>query len=111
MKPTPGWLKPGDVVELGIDKLGTQKHKIVAFKARALTHVRGGAAGRSPAHRDPHGIAKRVRLQPDGPASRRRSVASAPLYSRHRPSTMSAMTPSRTRRVRQRPRRGRAPPR
>lgn len=35
MKPAPGWLKPGDVVELGIDKLGTQKHKIVAFKARS----------------------------------------------------------------------------
>jgi 2,4-didehydro-3-deoxy-L-rhamnonate hydrolase len=34
MKPTPGWLKPGDVVELGIDKLGTQKHKIVAYKAK-----------------------------------------------------------------------------
>ncbi len=33
MKP-PKWLQPGDVVELGIDGLGTQKHRIVAFKAR-----------------------------------------------------------------------------
>ena len=33
MKP-PKWLQPGDVVELGIDGLGTQKHGIVAYKAR-----------------------------------------------------------------------------
>ena len=33
MKP-PVWLKPGDVVELGIDGLGTQKQKVVAYKAR-----------------------------------------------------------------------------
>jgi len=31
MKP-PVWLKAGDVVELGIDKLGSQKQKIVPFK-------------------------------------------------------------------------------
>ena len=32
MKPEPGWLKAGDVVELGIDGLGTQRQKIVPFK-------------------------------------------------------------------------------
>ena len=30
--PEPGWLKPGDVVELGIDGLGKQKQKVVKFK-------------------------------------------------------------------------------
>jgi 2-keto-4-pentenoate hydratase/2-oxohepta-3-ene-1,7-dioic acid hydratase in catechol pathway len=34
MKPTPQFLKAGDVVELGIDGLGTQTQKVVAFKAR-----------------------------------------------------------------------------
>ena len=33
MKPVPVYLKAGDVVELGIDGLGTQKQKIVPFKA------------------------------------------------------------------------------
>ena len=33
MKP-PKWLQVGDVVELGIDGLGTQKQKVVAYKAR-----------------------------------------------------------------------------
>ena len=33
MKP-PQWLQAGDVVELGIDGLGTQKQKVVAYKAR-----------------------------------------------------------------------------
>jgi 2-keto-4-pentenoate hydratase/2-oxohepta-3-ene-1,7-dioic acid hydratase in catechol pathway len=33
MKP-PQWLQVGDVVELGIDGLGTQKQKVVAYKAR-----------------------------------------------------------------------------
>ena len=33
MKPTPVYLKAGDVVELGIDGLGTQSQKIVPFKA------------------------------------------------------------------------------
>ena len=33
MKP-PKWLQPGDVVELGIDGRGTQKQKVVAYKAR-----------------------------------------------------------------------------
>ncbi len=32
MKPTPQFLKAGDVVTLGIDGLGEQKQKIVAFK-------------------------------------------------------------------------------
>ena len=34
MKPTPQFLKAGDTVELGIDGLGTQMQKVVAFKAR-----------------------------------------------------------------------------
>jgi 2-keto-4-pentenoate hydratase/2-oxohepta-3-ene-1,7-dioic acid hydratase in catechol pathway len=29
MKPSPQYLKPGDVVELGIDRLGTQRQSIV----------------------------------------------------------------------------------
>jgi len=33
-KPEPQYLKAGDVVELGIDGLGTQTQKVVAFKAR-----------------------------------------------------------------------------
>jgi 2,4-diketo-3-deoxy-L-fuconate hydrolase len=33
-KPTPQYLKAGDVIELGIDGLGTQTQKVVAFKAR-----------------------------------------------------------------------------
>ena len=33
MKP-PVWLKAGDVITLGIDKLGTQKQKVVPFKGR-----------------------------------------------------------------------------
>jgi 2-keto-4-pentenoate hydratase/2-oxohepta-3-ene-1,7-dioic acid hydratase in catechol pathway len=28
----PGWLKPGDVVKLGIEGLGEQTQKVVAFK-------------------------------------------------------------------------------
>jgi 2-keto-4-pentenoate hydratase/2-oxohepta-3-ene-1,7-dioic acid hydratase in catechol pathway len=32
MKPSPVFLKAGDVVTLGIDKLGEQKQKIVAAK-------------------------------------------------------------------------------
>jgi 2-keto-4-pentenoate hydratase/2-oxohepta-3-ene-1,7-dioic acid hydratase in catechol pathway len=34
MKPTPQYLKAGDSIELGITGLGTQKQKVVAFKAR-----------------------------------------------------------------------------
>lgn len=34
MKPTPQYLKPGDTVELGIEGLGTQLQKVVAFKMR-----------------------------------------------------------------------------
>jgi 2-keto-4-pentenoate hydratase/2-oxohepta-3-ene-1,7-dioic acid hydratase in catechol pathway len=34
MKPTPVYLKAGDVVELGIQGLGEQKQKVVAFKGR-----------------------------------------------------------------------------
>jgi 2-keto-4-pentenoate hydratase/2-oxohepta-3-ene-1,7-dioic acid hydratase in catechol pathway len=33
MKPQPVWLKPGDVVEMGIERLGTMKQKVVAFRA------------------------------------------------------------------------------
>jgi 2,4-didehydro-3-deoxy-L-rhamnonate hydrolase len=33
-KPTPQYLKAGDTVELGIDGLGTQAQKVIAFKAR-----------------------------------------------------------------------------
>lgn len=34
MKPAPQYLKAGDVVELGIEGLGSQSQKVVAFKAR-----------------------------------------------------------------------------
>jgi 2,4-didehydro-3-deoxy-L-rhamnonate hydrolase len=34
MKPTPQFLKAGDAVELGIDGLGVQQQKVVAFKMR-----------------------------------------------------------------------------
>jgi 2-keto-4-pentenoate hydratase/2-oxohepta-3-ene-1,7-dioic acid hydratase in catechol pathway len=34
IKPSPVYLKPGDVIELGIDGLGTQKQKVVGYKAR-----------------------------------------------------------------------------
>ena len=34
MKPTPQYLQPGDVITLGIDGLGAQKQKVVAYKAR-----------------------------------------------------------------------------
>src|SRR5688572_4928955 len=34
MKPTPQYLKAGDIVELGIEGLGSQMQKVVAFKAR-----------------------------------------------------------------------------
>ena len=32
-KPQPWFLKPGDVMELGIDKLGTQRQAVVAWSA------------------------------------------------------------------------------
>jgi 2-keto-4-pentenoate hydratase/2-oxohepta-3-ene-1,7-dioic acid hydratase in catechol pathway len=35
MKPTPAWLKPGDIVQLGITKLGSQRQRIVAMEASA----------------------------------------------------------------------------
>ncbi len=34
MKPEPQFLKAGDVITLGIDGLGEQKQKVVAYKAR-----------------------------------------------------------------------------
>jgi 2,4-diketo-3-deoxy-L-fuconate hydrolase len=34
MKPNPVWLKPGDVVTLGIDGLGEQKQRIVAYSGK-----------------------------------------------------------------------------
>ncbi len=34
MKPTPVYLKVGDIVELGIQGLGEQKQKVIAFKGR-----------------------------------------------------------------------------
>jgi 2-keto-4-pentenoate hydratase/2-oxohepta-3-ene-1,7-dioic acid hydratase in catechol pathway len=34
MKPTPGWLKVGDVVTLGIQGLGEQRQKILAFPGK-----------------------------------------------------------------------------
>jgi 2-keto-4-pentenoate hydratase/2-oxohepta-3-ene-1,7-dioic acid hydratase in catechol pathway len=34
MKPEPKWLKPGDIVTLGIKGLGAQRQKVVPFKAR-----------------------------------------------------------------------------
>ena len=33
-KPTPQYLKAGDVIELGVEGLGTQKQKVVAFKGK-----------------------------------------------------------------------------
>jgi 2-keto-4-pentenoate hydratase/2-oxohepta-3-ene-1,7-dioic acid hydratase in catechol pathway len=35
-KPAPWYLKPGDVMELGIDKLGTQRQQVVAWSRDAL---------------------------------------------------------------------------
>ena len=35
MKPAPRYLKPGDVVELGIDRLGTQRQRVVAYSEQA----------------------------------------------------------------------------
>jgi 2-keto-4-pentenoate hydratase/2-oxohepta-3-ene-1,7-dioic acid hydratase in catechol pathway len=32
MKPAPVYLKAGDVVELGIEGLGVQRQKVIAFK-------------------------------------------------------------------------------
>jgi len=32
MKPAPQWLKVGDVVEMGIEGLGVQRQRVVAFK-------------------------------------------------------------------------------
>jgi 2-keto-4-pentenoate hydratase/2-oxohepta-3-ene-1,7-dioic acid hydratase in catechol pathway len=34
MKPEPQYLKPGDVVTLGITGLGEQRQKVVAYKGR-----------------------------------------------------------------------------
>ena len=34
MKPEPKWLKPGDVVTLGIEGLGEQRQKIVAYSGK-----------------------------------------------------------------------------
>jgi 2-keto-4-pentenoate hydratase/2-oxohepta-3-ene-1,7-dioic acid hydratase in catechol pathway len=34
MKPTPGWLKVGDVVTLGIQGLGEQRQKILPFPGK-----------------------------------------------------------------------------
>jgi 2,4-diketo-3-deoxy-L-fuconate hydrolase len=34
MKPIPGWLKPGDVVTLGIQGLGEQRQRIVAYSGK-----------------------------------------------------------------------------
>jgi 2-keto-4-pentenoate hydratase/2-oxohepta-3-ene-1,7-dioic acid hydratase in catechol pathway len=31
MRPTPVYLRPGDVVELGIDGLGTSRQQVVAY--------------------------------------------------------------------------------
>lgn len=31
MKPEPAWLRPGDVVALGIEKLGAQRQRVIAF--------------------------------------------------------------------------------
>ena len=47
MKPTPQYLKAGDVVELGIEGLGTQTQKVVAFKMRREPGVRTVGAKRS----------------------------------------------------------------
>jgi 2,4-didehydro-3-deoxy-L-rhamnonate hydrolase len=35
-KPAPWYLKPGDVMELGIDKLGTQRQRVVAWSRESL---------------------------------------------------------------------------
>jgi 2,4-diketo-3-deoxy-L-fuconate hydrolase len=34
MKPTPGWIKPGDVVTLGIKGLGEQRQKVLAYSGK-----------------------------------------------------------------------------
>ena len=34
MKPAPVWLKPGDVVTLGIEGLGEQRQRVVAYSGK-----------------------------------------------------------------------------
>jgi 2-keto-4-pentenoate hydratase/2-oxohepta-3-ene-1,7-dioic acid hydratase in catechol pathway len=34
MKPEPKWLKPGEVVTLGIEGLGEQRQKVVAYSGK-----------------------------------------------------------------------------
>jgi len=34
MKPTQAWLKPGDVVTLGIKGLGEQRQKVIAYSGK-----------------------------------------------------------------------------
>jgi 2-keto-4-pentenoate hydratase/2-oxohepta-3-ene-1,7-dioic acid hydratase in catechol pathway len=41
MKPDPVYLRPGDIVELGIEGLGTQRQRVVAYSAGPATHARG----------------------------------------------------------------------
>ena len=34
MKPEPRYLQPGDIVELGIDGLGTQRQRVISYSER-----------------------------------------------------------------------------
>jgi 2,4-diketo-3-deoxy-L-fuconate hydrolase len=34
MKPQPAYLKPGDTLRLGIDKLGEQRQRVIAWRHR-----------------------------------------------------------------------------
>ena len=36
MKPEPRYLQPGDIVELGIDGLGTQRQRVVSYSEREI---------------------------------------------------------------------------
>ena len=44
MKPTPVYLKAGDVVELGIDKLGRQRQHVVPYRPARLSVAGSRAA-------------------------------------------------------------------
>ena len=45
MKPEPRYLQPGDVVELGIERLGDARQRIVAYEARAVDTPDAAAHG------------------------------------------------------------------
>jgi len=38
MKPDPIFLKPGDVVELGIDHLGSARQELISWEKSSMSH-------------------------------------------------------------------------